>query len=361
MTAPTTTTLRCLALESAYQAQPKAGDLEYPKIPGLFFYYTRAAHISPDSSPHNPVAKLQELGWIVSQLPHAASIENWKPEKGHLYLYRPANPADAATLFTHLRKLDDQDHFKKCCCGFLLPATAWDLLISRPLGSNLLGQRELLIWNSVGLDSAAAWPADPRERDHQAWLGAGWAGQWLREEAGRGTEYPHPDHWEERLRTSLDWLVRADAEVAAYLTGSPDRDAYNRRAGQAHLRALCQFIPARLVPHFGKVYPVIGDNPGRPLPWQGTLVDQRLNMHLRQLLLDGWVIPWQGLDDQVRLQPASLALLYWAAKRYDCHFPHTETPEAFLKHYGWADDPNWFGGYWHPRSEPPPEVAGSQT
>ena len=76
----------------------------------------------------------------------------------------------------------------------------------------------------------------------------------------------------------------------------------------------------------------MGDR-GGPRLWKG-LLDDSMTMHIRHLLLDGWLTLWADDKNVLYLQPSSLALLYWAALQVD--MPYTDTPENFINNYDWS-------------------------
>ena len=74
-----------------------------------------------------------------------------------------------------------------------------------------------------------------------------------------------------------------------------------------------------------------------PAPWENWL-DPRLGALERDLLFEGWLTPFEDQAGARTLQPASLTLLFWAARVMDLRF--TDEPQEFIDHHDWH---GWFG------------------
>lgn len=82
-----------------------------------------------------------------------------------------------------------------------------------------------------------------------------------------------------------------------------------------------------------------------PVRWDSWL-DQRMSPLEQDLLFEGWLTPFADVQTGRRtLQPASLTLLFWAARVMN--LPFTENPQSFINHHDWR---GWFGGrcQWKP-------------
>lgn len=265
-------------------------------------------------------------------------------------------PEDFQSFIQTLRKnlhdgKYDQDR------GFAqLQACCWDLVLERERYSGIVTGaskcREYLLWDDGGLTKESAWAANAEKRNRQAWIGAGWCCFSLRHYASAHNreKYPLPPEFNAWARQAHDALQESLKALTAFYARQ-NRSLFSRSRGDNYVHALCEFLPYRRTTDPSLPWlPSNGlGNRGGPMRWRG-LLDDRLSMHKRHLLLDGWITLWPCRDGQWYLQPASLALLYWAAR--EAWMPHTDTPEVFLKNYRWsAGKEHWFGGFWQPEDE----------
>lgn len=253
----------------------------------------------------------------------------------------------------------------------LSQATVFDLAADRnaqsPLYSGTLNYMEYLLWDDGDLWGKEAWKKQAasliEKNPHLsegaaalrlAWQGAGWMSSQLAMRCQSSDDsWPNPvdiETWAEAARASL---VRYDHALIKYFLGEKHSSPPGHNDWNNYVRTLCDFLP----PHKSRkgqdwLASTNSGDPGGPRLWSGIL-DEGIHMYLRHLLLDGWLTLWPVDDDggtKFYLQPGSLALLYWAARRAD--MPYSRTPEQFLRNYDWSD-PHWFGGQWRiVRSDP---------
>ena len=97
---------------------------------------------------------------------------------------------------------------------------------------------------------------------------------------------------------------------------------------------------------------ITGRRPLRgPVPWNGWS-DQRMVPLEQDLLFEGWLTPFVDTEGNWTLQPASLTLLFWAARVMD--LPFTKDPHTFINHHDWR---GWFGKRCRWQREQPPTGA----
>jgi hypothetical protein len=324
-------------------------------------------------------------------------VDEWKPEAGKLYFPGGSLPKDyAEKTCRFLRQLREllaagTGGFKEKPAFALNQASVFDLVGDRreqsALIANTLGYHEYLLWDDGGLweqdnwrkqhgESIAAYKAskfykgegvlcrststspddidlDTWAEQRMAWIGAGWPSQSLARWCGKtGVAWPVLSEFSTMANAAVERLERYDLALAEYYRKAETRDPPGYKPWNTYVRLLCNFLPdhrSRSNPGKWLGSNTLGDD-GGPRLWRGIL-DDRLNMHLVHLLLEGWLTLWPVEKDgrtELYLQPGSLALLYWAAQRAD--MPWANTPQNFLEHYDWSD-PNWFGAcreYWKP-------------
>lgn len=185
-----------------------------------------------------------------------------------------------------------------------------------------------------------------------AWLGSGWLssrqeGALEQNPSNYATDpCPYPPEIEAWAKAALERLMTYDTVLLAYYRKEQKADLPGWQDWQNYISTLCEFLPyhkPRSNPD-AKREDYLPTNSsgsrGGPRLWQGYLGPQ-VNMHIRHLLLDGWLTLWP-VDGKLYYQPGSLALLYWAAKHADK--PYTNSPKDFIENYDWSAA--WFGGNW---------------
>ena len=255
-----------------------------------------------------------------------------------------------ATFFQALRKILSDDARPETSSftdspGFSLnQASSWDLFLEREKYSGLIpgvhDYHEYLLWDDGGcLDSDAL-------NDLSVWHGAGWMDSTLRNQ-------PKSDPWQliglgAWFNSASEPLTLGLENLTAFCRSQQKEEPYNLECHTNFVRALCEFLPYHLSPRRnGKYIPSnsLGER-GGPMRWRG-LLDDRMYLRRRHLLMDGWLTLWpykqKDGETTMYVQPGSLALLYWAARKMD--MPYTGSPEEFLEKYKW-DDNHWFGGKW---------------
>ncbi len=188
-----------------------------------------------------------------------------------------------------------------------------------------------------------------------AWLGSGWLssrleGALAQNPSNYATEpCPYPPEIEAWAKAALERLMAYDTVLLAYYRKEQKADLPGWQDWQNYIGTLCEFLPyhkPRSNPDAKKddYLPTNSSGSrGGPRLWQGYLGPQ-VNMHIRHLLLDGWLTLWP-VDGKLYYQPGSLALLYWAAKLADK--PYTNSPKEFIENYDWESrSGHWFGGNW---------------
>lgn len=181
----------------------------------------------------------------------------------------------------------------------------------------------------------------------QAWRGNGFAG-WRFSECHpyETAEFPYSNAFHEALDKTLEKLHGYEQLLANNHAFSNIRQY--RQSGYLH--ALIDFLPAYRYDNDLIVTNSRWPNePEGPIVWQGIL---ELDYYQRQLLLDGLLTLWTDRQNpqSYLLQPASLAVLYWAARRLQYTYSAKGT-EEFMRRY--FDYPcggtertclGWFGG-----------------
>lgn len=344
------------------------------------FYYPNYQYSSSWHNLENALFKLLAIDSDDDVLdPLNPLVDPFIPQKKKLYaLWRTTPDAyvqNTFKLFRALREYLANATTPKGVTYGLHEAGVFDIfadqyLQSSPVIANTLGYKEYLLWDDGGLWTQAAWENErknladkpnfsPKKAEQRlAWQGAGWLSQHL-ENVGKNetAEWFVPPDLEQLCTANMERLLRHEQALVNFYQNTEKRKppAYNPLH---YIRLLCNFLPDHRSFNNSEIYlssNSLGD-PGGPRLWQG-FQDWRLNMQLIHLLLDGWLTLWPkdpGNPDGTKLylQPANLAVLYWAARKAD--MPYTESPQRFLKNYQWhnADDPSsypWFGGrckYW---------------
>ena len=266
----------------------------------------------------------------------------------------PGLAFDFQTFVQKLRKDLNEGIYNKHCGFSMFQATYSDLFLERERYSGIvpgiMNFHELLLWDDGNLWVADSWAGESKRRNRLAWNGAGWMSSSMRDYAKNSPDeiFPIPPGFDVELQQANEALLRSLDELTVFYSGQP-KPIFNRERGNNYVRALCEFLPYRRssgrlpwLPSNG-----LGD-PGGPIRWQGLLANN-LSMHKRHLLMDGWLSLWPGVNGNYYLQPASLALLFWAAR--EAGMPFTENPEAFIENYACHNDPLWFGGHWKPENK----------
>ena len=288
---------------------------------------------------------------------------------------KPAFAQNLTSVFSRVNRLLNTGKPSPAFAIALNQASVFDLVGDRreksPLIDATLGYHEYLLWDDGGLWGKENWhnqhdevkkaygsksntsPLDTWAEQRMAWVGAGWPNQSLARWCSILDEaWPELPEFSTMANAKLERLERYDLALAEYYRKTKTCDPPGYKPWNDYVRLLCNFLPdhrSRSDPNKWLGSNTLGDD-GGPRRWRGIL-DDRLNMHLVHLLLDGWLILWPVEKDshtRFYLQPGSLALLYWAAQLAD--MPWTNTPQNFLEHYDWSD-PNWFGAcreYWKP-------------
>ncbi len=221
----------------------------------------------------------------------------------------------------NLRKVALGNSFTTNPLILLVPSICYDFFnrSDESLFVSLDNAHEYLLW----ADNES--PKTP----NQAWSGSGFAG-WRFDEyhSGETTPFPYSPTYHGVLDKTLEKLHGYEK-----LLMSKGVDAtIHQYTHNKFLRALIDFLPAYryedelITTNFRKP-----DEPDGPIEWKNIFA---LDYHQRQLLLNGLLTLWPNSNktNTFVLQPASLALLYWAAKRLQ--YPHSSTdPEEFMRQY----------------------------
>lgn len=177
-----------------------------------------------------------------------------------------------------------------------------------------------------------------------AWRGSGWARVRIAQEQTGANPLAFSSVLENRFNKAAEDLNLYGSALLHYVDQHDGEHLPKlmRNPGVSYVAAMLEFLPGYWRDPAQRDQPPFPcHSPGGfagPIPWPGI---DALHQHLRHLFLDGWLSLWK-VDDELYLQPASLALLYWAARRADK--PFTEMPKQFIEHYAWDHAP-WFGGY----------------
>lgn len=222
---------------------------------------------------------------------------------------------------------------------------------------------EYLLWNDNNLWTKAEWTEqinslpetftlEENKQLRLAWLGSGWLSSRLgslleqNKDNYKNNPTPFPPEIEKWTKSGLSSLLEYDAVLIAYFQ-KKEMDVPDWKVFYNYINLLCDFLPYHLDRENPAAKEYVSSNStgdrGGPRLWAGYLGSQ-MNMHLRHLILDSWITLWP-VDDKLYYQPASLALLYWAAK--NGNKPFTHTPKEFIENYQWdAAKTLWFGGHW---------------
>jgi len=203
--------------------------------------------------------------------------------------------------------------------------------------------------------------------ESDAWLGAGWFIRTQRDQCPDPSRQCHDQCQDfsgqcyERLGQRIDAKCKALCE-RHLLAGINDPAGRPSAADIEIKRRQIALLLTAYLPRFTQNpdhdHPVwqpygadakTGRRPLRgPVPWNGWR-DQRLVPLEQDLLFEGWLTPIADAHGNWTLQPASLTLLFWAARVMD--LPYTEDPQKFIKHHKWQ---GWFGDrYDWPPKQPP--------
>lgn len=311
---------------------------------GLHFFYYHTRMLKPDKG--GEVVQLLVSSITVDHETRDWDKDAWKPEANSLIILdtTPAKnlPKQAVAALGKLRiALYDKEIFKKKPALALCPAVIQDLRGYFDLVS-YVDSDGYCLWDDGGLWEASAWQVP--DKSALAWRGSGWAHAYISNGANaNGAELSSV--LENRINRAAEDLDLYGRSLLDYVTKHDNEHlpALERKPGVSYVAALLEFLPGyRRDPaaHAQVPFPChSAGGHGGPMPWPGI---EALHQHLRHLFLDGWLTLWP-VGDELYLQPASLALLYWAARWADK--PFTQSPEQFIKHYAW-DRGSWFGGHW---------------
>lgn len=292
-------------------------------------------------------------GWENRTSEISQTISEWIPDRDFVLIAE----FDLEKIHSYggrLRALFTREDNPPQCSSILLMTSAaqWDAVNDRTKGSLFpigtpFNYHEYVIW--------VKGPHYPRSvndekslTNEQAWIGAGWPGHKYRKALDMSAEdfkFNIPPAIEQQFQEAYSALVKSGEELEELNTAGK-RKLLNTLNYQTYRRALCEFLP----PHYSSALPGyipsnVRGGEGGPIKWSG-IIDPELYIQKRHLFLDGWLIPFPH-GDGVVLQPASIALLYWAAREEGR--PHTESPQAFLTKYQWELYDSWFGGRWQPQ------------
>jgi len=305
--------------------------------------------------------------------------ENDLPQAGKLYLLGNQLPENYAQKISHfLRRIRETSAnagspFKHAAAYALHQASVYDLVGDRHAQSvdiaDTLGYHEYFLWSDGDLWTQEDWKkqVDTLAQDTAfenseqgridadrriAWLGSGAVSLQLKHLCNSSKEvWPYPPALAQILDAAIKRLERYDHAVVAHYIEKESREPPGYVSSD-YVRLLCNFLPdhrSRLNSDKFLSSNSLGDF-GGPRPWSGVL-DWRLQMMLIHLLLDGLLTLWPKTPEtedsqgtELVLQPAGLAILYWAARTAD--MPWTRTPDEFLNNYQWDDSQEvcWFGG-----------------
>ncbi len=226
-------------------------------------------------------------------------------------------------LFPYMGKLRTIVASNEECPDFSLFARGdfWSLAFQPEFGSQFLdGSGEFLsiglLWDDGGLWEKKEWNEDDSERLKQAWKGSGWLETRFSGPGIGGGAFPYNDYLERVLNNNISAL----AKQLSVVSGDGEEDS---RSGL--IRRLCAFLPKVSVNgRFRTPFPNDPVNdPGKPVEFSDVADMNRLD---RLMMFDGWLTLWPGKEDgRFWLQPASLAVLYWAAKKQ--FYAYTGNPE----------------------------------
>lgn len=292
-------------------------------------------------------------------------------EAKKVYLLGSQLPENYARTISHfLRKIRadstvSSQPFKAAPAYAFSQASVYDLVGDREKSSvniaNSLGYHEYFLWDDNQLWTQDDWNQalsnlgthgfdNIQSEQRLAWLGSGAISLQLSHlcETDPQNPWPYPSALAQILDAAVAKLERFDQALLDYYRETENREPPTY-LNSDYVRLLCNFLPdhrSRLKPEKFLSSNSMGDF-GGPRAWQGV-TDWHMDMKLMHLLLDGLLTLWPktpeqeaGVGTELVLQPANLALLYWASRSAD--MPWTKTPEEFLTNYQW-DDPNWFGG-----------------
>ncbi len=171
--------------------------------------------------------------------------------------------------------------------------------------------------------------ADQAVSFKQAWSGNGFAGWRFREyHSNETTEFPYSPGFHEVMDKTLEKLQFYEQ----LLEHNHAFDNIHQYGQSGFLDALIDFLPAYR--HGNELIATNSrwpNEPEGPIVWKDIL---ELDYYQRQLLLDGLLTlcPNSQKTGGYLLQPASLALLYWAARRLQ--YTHSAAgAEEFMKYY----------------------------
>jgi hypothetical protein len=248
------------------------------------------------------------------------------------------------SFFNHLRAAFTEDFFTQKPLFLVMPFWAWDILHDRRLLS-VADYHEYLCWDDNHLLSIG----ESQGTDTQFFQGSGFHAP---TEAQR---YPNLDSYSfgdlnNDYEKSLNWLNKQN-ECLAALEKSSEVILPPAKPHSHYMHVLANFLPPFRWEKDQFIPSNIGEW-GGPKKWDNKEGIWALDMHTRHLLLDGWLSLWDDVDEEnkgtIWLQPASLSLLYWVARRTGR--PHTSDPKTFLGNYKW-DRSRWFGGRWPPNNK----------
>ena len=240
------------------------------------------------------------------------------------------------SLFNQLRReLSNEDTIDNIGY-FILPFYARDILHDRTLFSHV-NYSEYICWDDAGLSGKR------KISDYQAFHGSGWHSLAERQQFSSLSDYDI-GALQHDYNQHLAWISQQEEQLI-YMGKKEGLNLEMPNQHQHYLRCLAEYLPPFFYERFDDWVPSIPGKQGGPKPWTNIW---DLDMHTRHLLLDGWLTIWQDINDPNKywLQPASLSMLYWVAKKIRSGYQGS--PEEFLdpSKYHWNLSQNWFGGRW---------------
>ena len=190
----------------------------------------------------------------------------------------------------------------------------------------VLDSRRYLIWNY-----GPFWPDNDNDHIKKAWEGSTWCKCSLNQtliESFFNDINDKAKTLNERRRMRLKNSPLSNDELARSV--AKRLCAYMPRYRNASSPYACYPLEFQ----DGNIRPLYG-----PMPWHG-LVDKRLSTLEQDMILEGWLTVWENsLDATYTVQPASLLLLYWAARTLG--ILEEISVQGFIKNHCWE---GWFGG-----------------
>lgn len=274
--------------------------------------------------------------------------EDWVPQDGTYLRFTKGRHTHIDRLCQTLVRPPGMDGV----CLVFLHAAAFRQVHDRVRYSATVLPSFLLCYHGALRHNEGTGPATSLQPE-DAWVGGGWLS------LDQATQCPEVSlQCFDRLASQIDDQCRGLCErhllgKVEYAHGQPPAVEIARKQRQV-ARILCGYLPRfRESPNTTQWRHYGADAPnGRlplhgPVPWRNWN-DQRLGELEQDLVFEGWLTPFTDSSNRWTLQPASLILLFWAARVMD--LPFTEDPEQFIMHHDWQ---GWFGNRCHWQSNPP--------